>query len=103
MTDILNKDTFLILDGGMGTMLQAMGLPLGGIPELWNLEAPEKITAIHKQYVDAGSDVVYTNTFGCNRLKMARTGKSVQELIAAAVRNARNSGAKYVALDIGPI
>ena len=103
MIDILNKDTFLILDGGMGTMLQAMGLPLGGIPELWNLEAPEKITAIHKQYVDAGSDVVYTNTFGCNRLKMARTGKSVQELIAAAVRNARNSGAKYVALDIGPI
>ena len=103
MTDILNKDTFLILDGGMGTMLQAMGLPLGGIPELWNLEAPEKITAIHKQYVDAGSDVVDTNTFGCNRLKLARTGKSVQELIAAAVRNARNSGAKYVALDIGPI
>ena len=103
MTDILNKDTFLILDGGMGTMLQAMGLPLGGIPELWNLEAPEKITAIHKQYVDAGSDVVDTNTFGCNRLIMARTGKSVQELIAAAVRNARNSGAKYVALDIGPI
>ena len=94
---------FLVLDGGMGTMLQARGLQLGGVPELWNLEKPEEITAIHRAYVEAGSDVVYANTFGANRLKMARTGHNVQELVPAAIRNARNSGAKYVALDIGPI
>lgn len=97
-----NRD-FLILDGGMGTMLQAKGLPLGGVPELWNLERPDDITAIHRAYVEAGSDVVYANTFGCNRLKMERTGHTVQELIPAAIACARNSGAKYVALDIGPI
>ena len=72
---------FLVLDGGMGTMLQARGLPLGGVPELWNLEKPEEITAIHRAYVEAGSDVVYANTFGANRLKMARTGHTAQELI----------------------
>lgn len=94
---------FLMLDGGMGTILQAKGLPLGGIPELWNLEQPDIITSVHRAYVEAGADVVYTNTFGCNRLKMARTGHSVQELIAAAVTNARRSGTKQVALDIGPI
>ena len=101
--NLMQDRDFLILDGGMGTMLQAKGLPLGGIPELWNIERGEDITAIHRAYVEAGADVVYTNTFGCNRLKMARTGHSVQELIGAAVRNARNSGASLVALDIGPI
>lgn len=94
---------FLVLDGGMGTMLQAEGLPLGGVPELWNLERPEVITNVHRAYVEAGADMVYANTFGCNRLKMARTGHAVEELIPAAVRNARASGAKFVALDIGPI
>lgn len=100
---MIASQDFLMLDGGMGTILQAQGLPLGGIPELWNLEHPDIITSVHRSYVDAGADVVYTNTFGCNRLKMARTGHSVQELIPAAVRNARSSGAKYTALDIGPI
>ncbi|MCR5718399.1 MAG: homocysteine S-methyltransferase family protein [Oscillospiraceae bacterium] len=94
---------FLVLDGGMGTMLQAKGLQLGGVPELWNLERPAEIIEIHRAYVQAGADVVYTNTFGCNRLKMARTGHSVEQLIGAAVRNARSSGAPFVALDIGPI
>lgn len=101
--NLMQDRDFLILDGGMGTMLQAQGLPLGGIPEVWNLEHPEVITAIHRAYVQAGADVVYANTFGCNRLKMARTGYSVQELIQAAVRCARESGAQYTALDIGPI
>ena len=101
--NLLQDRQFLILDGGMGTMLQAKGLPLGGIPEVWNLERPDDITAIHRAYAEAGSGVVYANTFGCNRLKMARTGHTVQELIPAAIRNARASGAPYVALDIGPI
>ena len=97
------KNDFIILDGGMGTQLQAAGLPLGGIPELLNLTNPELITKIHSAYVAAGSDVVYTNTFGANRKKMARTGESVEKLIKEAIRNARKSGASYVALDVGPI
>lgn len=97
------KRDFLVLDGGMGTQLQAMGMELGGIPELLNLTNPSMITRIHSGYVAAGADVVYANTFGANRKKMARTGKSVDELIKAAILNARKSGASYVALDIGPI
>ena len=97
------KSDFIILDGGMGTQLQAAGLELGGIPELLNISNPELITKIHSAYVAAGSDVVYTNTFGCNRKKMARTGESVERLIKEAIRNARKSGASYVALDVGPI
>ena len=94
---------FLILDGGMGTMLQAQGLAPGAAPELWNTEHPEAVTAVHRAYVEAGADVIYTNTFGCNRLKMVKTGYSVQTLIQAAIRNARAAGAPRVALDIGPI
>ncbi len=96
-------EPFLMLDGGMGTMLQAQGLAPGSIPELWNIERPAEVTAVHRAYVEAGADVVYTNTFGCNRLKMAKTGHTVQELIAAGVRCAKAAGAKYTALDIGPI
>ena len=100
---ILEQEKFLVLDGGMGTMLQAGGLKLGGIPEMLNFTNPEFITSIHKAYVNAGADVVYTNTFGANRLKMAKTHKSVQNIIKTAIANAKNSGAKYIALDIGPI
>lgn len=101
--DLFRNRDFLILDGGMGTMLQANGLEAGGIPELLNLTNPDGITAIHRAYVEAGADVVYTNTFGANRLKMAKTGHSVQELIAAGVQNARRADPAFVALDIGPI
>ena len=103
-----NYPEILILDGAMGTELQAAGLPLGGVPEVWNIEHPEKVTEIHRRYIEAGSQVVYTNTFGANRLKMAKTGYPMQALIVAAVGNARaavlQSGkAAKVALDIGPI
>ncbi|MDE6657823.1 MAG: homocysteine S-methyltransferase family protein, partial [Oscillospiraceae bacterium] len=87
----------------MGTMLQAGGLKLGGIPEMLNFTNPDLITNIHKAYVNAGADIVYTNTFGANRLKMAKTHKSVQQIIKTAIANAKKSGAKYIALDIGPI
>ncbi len=92
-----------ILDGAMGTRLQALGLPLGGVPEVWNVTEPEKVTQVHREYVEAGAQIVYTNTFGANRYKMARTGYSVEELITTAIANARRSGAPKVALDIGPI
>ena len=102
----MEKDKILLLDGGMGTMLQAEGLPLGCLPELWNLTEPEKVTAIQRRYVEAGSRVLYTNTFGANRCKTAGCGRSVAELIEGGVRCARAAAVGYpveIALDIGPI
>ena len=96
----------IILDGGMGTQLQAAGLPMGQAPELWNLTEPEKVTAVHRRYVEAGSKVLYTNTFGVNRLKTARIGRSVRELVEGGVRCARAAAGTEevrVALDIGPL
>ena len=101
------KENIIYLDGGMGTLLQKEGLLPGELPERWNLTHPEKITAIHKSYYDAGSNVVSTNTFGANLLKFSR--KELEEIISSAVANARRAaeesrGAqeKWVALDIGP-
>lgn len=99
------KKELRILDGGMGTMLQAAGLPAGMLPEQWNLTAPEKITAIHKQYIDAGSQVIYTNTFGANRCKLS--GKAEVSLVVDAAVKAARAAAEgtetLVALDCGPI
>ncbi len=99
---LLEKD-FIFLDGAMGTMLQASGLEAGGIPELLNLTNPELIQGIHKKYVEAGSDIVYANTFGANSYKLH--GESVETVISAAIDNAKKAcGEKaLVALDIGPI
>lgn len=102
---LLNENEFVFLDGGMGTMLQKNGLKTGGVPELLNLEQPELITKIHKAYVEAGSQIIYANTFGANSYKMAETGKTVDELIKAAVKNAKLAADEkaLVALDIGPV
>lgn len=102
---LLNDNEFVFLDGGMGTMLQKSGLKTGEVPELMNLERPEIIAGVHKAYAEAGSMIVYANTFGANSYKMAETGKTVKELISAAVSIAKNAvGDKaLVALDIGPI
>ena len=95
-----------ILDGAMGTMLQKQGLKLGQKPELVCLEHPEAVTAIHRQYAQAGSNILYANTFGANRLKLRDTGHTVAEVISVAIGcakdGARGTGAK-VALDIGPL
>ncbi|MBE7003632.1 MAG: homocysteine methyltransferase, partial [Ruminococcaceae bacterium] len=96
----------MILDGAMGTVLQARGLPPGGVPELLNLERPELLRAIYREYIDAGSEVIYANTFGANALKLARTGKSVAEVVSAAVALAKDAAAGTdvrVALDVGPL
>ena len=96
----------IILDGGMGTMLQAAGLPVGQIPELWNCTQPEKVAKIQRKYVEAGSRVLYTNTFGVNRFKAAGCGCSVAELVEGGVSCARMAGGDRdvkVALDIGPL
>ena len=96
---------FVVLDGAMGTVMQRMGLKTGRYPELLNIDAPESIAEIHREYANCGSNVVYANTFGANRLKLKGSGKSVKELIEAAVDNARRAvdGKALVALDIGPI
>ena len=87
----------------MGTMLQAAGLEAGGIPELLNITDPELIENIHKKYIEAGSDIVYANTFGANRYKLKN--HSVDEIIGAGIAIAKRAcnGKALAALDIGPI
>ena len=103
-----NQNTgYLILDGGMGTMLQKAGIGAGGQgPDLLSLANPKAITAIHAAYLDAGADLVYTNTFGANRLKTASSGFSVEQIVTAATKAALDAArvrGKKVALDIGPL
>lgn len=95
-----------MLDGAMGTMLQAKGLKAGEMPELLSLTHADTIVQIHKEYIQAGAQVVYTNTFGANRYKLSDYKASVQQVIGAAVENARRAceGTNtLVALDIGPV
>ena len=101
----IDKTKTLLLDGGMGTMIQKSGLEPGKVPELLNITDPEVITNIHKAYLDAGSDIVYTNTFGASRFKTEGCGKTVAELVEAAVGCAKKAaaGGGMVALDIGPL
>ena len=98
---VLAGDDTLIFDGAMGTQLQAAGLDAGELPELLCLSDPEKITGIHRAYVEAGSDVVSTNTFGANARKLGEAA-SVREVFSAAVACARAANPGYVAADIGP-
>lgn len=106
LKELINKKKYIRLDGGMGTMLQKDGMPAGAIPELYNITEPERIMKVHRAYIDAGSDIIYANTFGANRLKMKKTGKTVEELIRTGIRNAKKEAEGrdvLVALDIGPI
>ncbi len=97
----LDGDAFLLVDGAMGTQLQARGLAAGELPELLCLTHPEVVTDVHAAYVAAGADVVTTNTFGANAAKLGDAA-TVEEVFAAAVSCARASGARYVAADLGP-
>lgn len=96
------KKRRLYFDGGTGTVLQNMGLPAGTPPELWNVEAPEKIIALHRDYINAGCNIINTNTFGINAEKY----KNYEELIKAAFEciNAAKNGADdvFVSFDVGP-
>lgn len=101
------KNNLLFLDGGMGTLLQKKGLMPGELPETWNISHPEVITEIHRDYYNAGSNIVSTNTFGANLLKFSKD--ELKDIINAAVKNARKAAEesrgtqkKWVALDIGP-
>jgi len=89
----------------MGTVLQQRGLPPGGQPELLNLTDPDLLSSIYRDYIGAGSQIIYANTFGANGLKLASTGHSVEEVVGAAVAIARRAAGRSaaVALDIGPL
>ncbi len=101
------KENILLLDGGMGTLLQARGLQAGEHPERWSITHPEVITEIHKAYFDAGSNVVSTNTFGASTLRF--DDAELEQMIASSVGCARaakqaskGTQPKWIALDIGP-
>lgn len=101
-------ERILFCDGGMGSLLQARGLKPGELPGTWNITHPEVLVEIHQAYLEAGADIVTTNTFGVDALKYnEQLGFSVEEVVAAAVRNGREAIRRskrpgFVALDIGP-
>ena len=81
----------LLADGATGTNLFAMGLTSGDSPELWNIEHPERIESLHRAFVDAGSDIILTNSFGANRrrLMLHELEARARELNRLAAQNAR--------------
>lgn len=95
------------LDGAMGTQLQAKGLPAGASPELFMMEHGEVIEEVHAAYIDSGSDIIYTNTFGANAKKLSKSQYTVEDIITRAVQLAKSAAKRKagvrVALDIGPI
>lgn len=103
---------FVFFDGGYGTILQARGLKAGELPETYNVLHPEMITDIHYEYLMAGSQILKTNTFGCNALKFSMDGEfALDKLVRAAIENAKQAITKagrvqgtdaYIALDLGP-
>lgn len=104
--ELLAKNEFVLLDGAMGTMLQIHGLNPQELPEITGIQNPDLVTEIHRKYIKAGAQIIYSNTFGANRYKMDRTKFSVKEVISAAVSNAKRAAEgtdAVVALDIGPI
>ena len=100
------KKEILLLDGSMGALLQGRGLPPGYAPDLWNLEKPEEIAAVHAEYANAGSNILLTNTFGASRLRLAEYNAEsrIREINFAGVELARRAskGKAYIAGDIGP-
>lgn len=106
--DIRNKlnSEVLIFDGAMGTMLQDRELKIGELPEVLNITSPDTIIDIHKKYIKAGANIITTNTFGANEIKIKKSSYTVEELISSAVENAKKAVGNddvYIALDIGPI
>lgn len=102
------KNRIVMLDGGMGTMLQQAGVPMGKVPEALNLTHGDAVTAIHRQYIDSGSDIIYANTFSANRYKLGYCEYTVEEVVRSGVENAKKAAEAgdreiSVALDVGPI
>jgi len=95
---------FIVFDGGMGTLLQTQGLSAGELPESYNLLHPEIIENIHREYIEAGAQIITTNTFGANRYKLQGSGYKLEEIIKSGVEIAKRvAQEQWVALDIGPL
>ena len=103
--DLIAERT-VIFDGAMGTMLLNAGLSSGAIPELWNIEKPEVVQNVHRQYYEAGADVVHTNTFGGTAIKLQQKGLAdkMGTINKTAVTIARRvcPDHAFVAGDLGP-
>lgn len=110
MTELMEeiRKRIVFFDGGTGSLLQANGLKPGELPETWNILHPEIVTKLHYDYLEAGADIVKTNTFGANGLKFNDAGEyGLDEIVTAAMENAKKAVSKagdkgYIALDIGP-
>ena len=105
-SELFNQPNTILLDGGMGTMLQAAGMKLGTRPEDLNIENPELIRSIHAKYAAAGSRVVNANTFGASPHKLADSEYTLEEVITAGIANCKQAVAPYgalVTLDVGPL
>jgi len=106
MIDKLKSGKIMVCDGGMGTSLQAMGLELGQAPEEWNISNPIAVKNIHKNFIEAGCNMITTNTFGANRIKLKKVGleENTNDYNAAGVMLARQAAGDsvYVLGDIGP-
>lgn len=101
------KERRLFIDGGLGSMLQEAGLPEGLLPDVWSVEAPERVQAVHRAYLEAGCDIITTNTFGATEEKLAQYGLTVGQVVLAAADNVRAAmravgKAGFVAVDLGP-
>ena len=106
VNELFKQSNTILLDGGMGTMLQAAGLKLGARPEELNITDPALIEGIHAQYAAAGSRIVNANTFGASAHKLAGSAYTLEQIIAAGIKNCKRACAPYgalTALDVGPL
>ena len=104
--ELFTQSNTILLDGGMGTMLQAAGLKLGARPEELNITDPQLIESIHSRYAAAGSRIINANTFGASAHKLAGSEYTLEEIIAAGIANCKRACAPYgalAALDVGPL
>ena len=106
VNELFKQSNTILLDGGMGTMLQAAGLKLGARPEELNITDPALIEGIHAQYAAAGSRIVNANTFGASAHKLAGSAYTLEQIITAGIENCKRACAPYgalTALDVGPL
>ncbi len=106
VNELFRQSNTILLDGGMGTMLQAAGLKLGARPEELNITDPALIKGIHAQYAAAGSRIVNANTFGASAHKLAGSAYTLEQIITAGIENCKRACAPYgalTALDVGPL
>ena len=106
VNELFKQSNTILLDGGMGTMLQAAGLKLGARPEELNITDPALIEGIHAQYAAAGSRIVNANTFGASAHKLAGSAYALEQIITAGIENCKRACAPYgalTALDVGPL